>query len=98
MKLRIKSATRLKASEVLEHDKVLQELRNAMSLLLGKGMRESEQEDGNRRIVSFKGRSSAQDVGGNDLRRLQQVMGDSKTVLTIHVEGGIPVFSFEIEN
>jgi hypothetical protein len=100
MRIKIKSAYRLKADAgSSEQDKVRTDLRSAMSVLMGKGMQEIEQKDGpSRVIVSFKSMSTTQDVGSNDLARLERVMAESHSLLTIHCEGGKPVFSFEIEN
>jgi hypothetical protein len=99
--VRINSRFRLQADPTPRYtegvSKTVEALKSAMASFLGKGLKMNQDVDGSRTSVSFIAPSTTHDIGVNDLRRLQTAMLESKALLSIHVEGGKPVFTFEIE-
>jgi hypothetical protein len=103
--MRINSTHRLKADPTPQlpkytedMSKTTQALQSAMAACFGKGLKMDQSIEGAHTSISFFAPSSTHDIGVNDLRRLQTAMLESKALLSIHVEGGKPVFTFEIEN
>jgi hypothetical protein len=76
--------------------KEIEHLKQAMSLMMGKGMKIKEDQDAGHRVITFYPSSTSQDVSKLDMERISRALLDSKSLLTIHVEDGRPVFSFEI--
>jgi hypothetical protein len=91
---------RLKASQdVVARTPMNQEiehLKKAMSIMMGKGMKVEEKQDGGKSIVCFHSSSNSQDMSATDMGRITRALLDSKSLLTINVEGGHLVFSFEV--
>jgi hypothetical protein len=102
MKVELRAAQRLLADESLKYrkskpqEKTVAELKSAMSIMLGKGMRIDENSEGQKMLVSFSG-SNAADMSAHDMGRIQRAMLDAKALLTVHVDQGKLVFTFEIE-